>query len=109
MDDDAVAILENEPSEAQQDRNKKSGRKGRSVIETYVGATNKGTVKGLNFATFRPVGERSDLLVAGQLNSGRLGGNRFETEFSFSPKKDHKIRLRGSIADIGSVGKDNAG
>ncbi len=74
-----------------------------SVLETFAGTSSKGTVNSVNFATLQPVGESSDILVAGQINKGRKSGNRFETAFSFSPGRNHRVRFRGSVAQLGDL------
>ncbi|MDH3492372.1 MAG: TonB-dependent receptor [Acidobacteriota bacterium] len=109
VDDSGVAVLEGVGASEVEAEHSGNGRKGSSIVETYAGSSTAGSVQGVNFATLRPVGENSEVLLAGQLNNGRLGGNRFETEFSFSPKEDHQIRLRGSIADIGTIVNDEIG
>lgn len=100
VSEDTVSTLDVAPDSNSID---KVERKSTSVIESFAGTSKRGAVQGINFATLRPVGESSELLVAGQVSRGRNAGNRLETEFSFSPGKDHRIKLRGSVSQIGSI------
>jgi hypothetical protein len=74
-----------------------------TVVETSAGAGKTGLIKSVSFATLRPVGENAELLVAGQLTDRSGHGERLETAFSFSPIRDHRVRLRGSFSNHGDL------
>jgi len=79
------------------------GRKGQSVVETYFASGSAGEFTGVNFATSRPVGEDADLIFAGQAALGNGAPQRFETIFNFTPAAGHRMRLKGSVASLGTV------
>jgi hypothetical protein len=66
------------------------------VIETYV-ATSSGaqgfSFAGMNFALARPVGQRIDLIFAGQTGIGPNAPQRLETTASIRATNNHRIRL----------------
>ncbi len=105
VDEDAVAAVDEDDFELDE-REPETLRRGSSVVETFVAANREGPVVGVNFATLMPVGEKSELLISGQTANGNGAGNRFETAISFSPKKDHRVKLRGSIAMLGDFAAD---
>ncbi|MEZ5306009.1 MAG: TonB-dependent receptor [Pyrinomonadaceae bacterium] len=77
-----------------------------TVIEAFAGNGKGGNSGGLNFATLRPVGDNAELVISGQVARGRGVGQRLETAFSFNAKRDHRVRLRGSIARLGEIKTD---
>ncbi|MDT4952032.1 MAG: hypothetical protein QOJ02_170 [Acidobacteriota bacterium] len=72
------------------------GARTQGVIETYV-ATSSGTqafsFAGMNFALARPVGERVDLIFAGQTGTGARAPQRLETTASIRATDNHRIKL----------------
>ena len=79
------------------------GRKGQSVVETYFASGVSGQFTGVNFATSRPVGEDADLVFAGQAGFGNGAPQRFETIFNFTPAQGHRMRIKGAVANLGTV------
>jgi hypothetical protein len=77
-------------------------RKGQTAIETYFAGTKNGGYTGVNFATLQPLGEKAEVVFAGQYGTGNAP-KRFETSLNFRPNNKHQIRLKGSVADIGEV------
>lgn len=86
-----------------QDEEKSRSLKGQSVIETFVAVNRDGSYTGVNFATVRPINEKTQIIFAGQFGSNKSAQKRFETIVNFQPNNSHKLRLKGSIADLGEV------
>ncbi|MGQ0541848.1 MAG: carboxypeptidase regulatory-like domain-containing protein [Blastocatellia bacterium] len=80
-----------------------SKRKGQSVVETYVSANEEGTFAGTNFATFLPVTDDVDLVLAAQTGIGRNAPQRFESQVNFRPNDSHQIRLKASFGSLGNL------
>ena len=83
-----------------------SGRRGQSVAETYFAASEQGNYGGVNFATFLPVSDDADVILAGQAGLGRNAPQRFEIQTKFRPNDSHHIRLNSSIGSLGSFVSD---
>ena len=77
-------------------------RPGASIVESFAGTNRNGTVKGVNFATLRPVGEDGELLIAGQVSSNG-NGSRLQTSYSFNANDKNRIRLRGTVSRVGDI------
>ncbi|NNE99192.1 MAG: hypothetical protein HKN25_09260 [Pyrinomonadaceae bacterium] len=86
---------------AQEDE--KRTRKGQTAIETFVAGNRDGSYTGVNFATVRPISERTEIIFAGQFGSNKSAPKRFETIVNFRPNDKHKLRLKGSITELGKV------
>lgn len=84
---------------------KEPGRKGQTVVETYVSSSDSGMYSGFNFATLVPLNEKAEMVFAGQTGTGRAP-QRFESNLKFRPNDKHQIRINGSIGRIGSVSVD---
>lgn len=80
-------------------------RKSQTVAESYFASTDEGNFVGLNFATFLPVTENAELVLAAQAGTGSAP-QRFETQAKFRPTENHQIRLNTSIANIAKLEKD---
>jgi hypothetical protein len=72
------------------------GARTQGVIETYV-ATSSGaqgfSFAGMNFALARPIGQRVDLIFAGQTGVGLNAPQRLETTASIRATNNHRVRL----------------
>ncbi|HKP68698.1 MAG TPA: TonB-dependent receptor [Pyrinomonadaceae bacterium] len=79
-----------------------SGRRGQTVAETYFAGSDQGNYAGVNFATFLPVSDDADVVLAGQAGVGRNAPQRFEIQTKFRPTDSHQIRLTSSIGSLGS-------
>lgn len=98
-----VAVSPTNSSETRED-----GRESASVAETFVGATDKGTYAGLNYATLLPISERAEILLAAQGGVGRGAPLRFETQLKFRPVEDHQLRLNAGFVRLGDVNINGA-
>jgi hypothetical protein len=87
-----------------------SGTRTQGVIETYV-ATSSGTqgfsFAGMNFALARPVGERVDLIFAGQTGTGPNAPQRLETTASIRATDNHRVRLNIAGGILNSLNPSN--
>ena len=90
-----------EPERAEVDR------KTQSVAETYFASTDDGSFVGVNFATFLPVTENTELVLAAQAGAGSSAPQRFETQAKFRPNDSHQIRLNASIGKLGNLERDS--
>lgn len=79
-----------------------AGRKGQTVIETYAAGSSSGAISGINFATLLPVGEKAEIVFAGQTGTGQAP-QRFETNVKFRPNDNHQVRIKGAIGRLGAV------
>jgi len=86
------------------------GARTQGVIETYV-ATSSGTqafsFAGMNFALARPVGQRVDLIFAGQTGIGSNAPQRLETTASIRATNNHRVRLGVAGGVINSFNPSN--
>ncbi|HEX6279293.1 MAG TPA: TonB-dependent receptor [Pyrinomonadaceae bacterium] len=80
-------------------------RKSQTVAETYFASSEEGNFAGLNFATFLPVTENAELVLAAQTGTGSAP-QRFETQAKFRPSENHQVRLNTSIANIAKIEND---
>ena len=78
-------------------------RKTQTVTESYFASTDDGSFIGLNFATFLPVTENADLVLAAQTGVGSNAPQRFETQAKFRPNENHTVRLNASIGNIARI------
>lgn len=78
------------------------GRPRQTVIETYAASSDSGAFSGINFATLVPVGEKAEIVFAGQTGTGRAP-QRFETSVKFRPNDNHQVRIKGAIGRLGAV------
>ena len=97
----ATAVVAEEESDDQSDT--ASRRKGQTVVETYLAASERGNYAGLNFATLVPAGEDLEFVFAAQVGKGRLAPLRFETTTVFRPNADHQLKFTGAAGKLGMV------
>ncbi|MFT3743490.1 MAG: carboxypeptidase-like regulatory domain-containing protein [Pyrinomonadaceae bacterium] len=100
IDDDAIA-----EEDVSDDR--VVHRKGQTVFETYFAGAERGGYSGINFATFIPVGETTDFVVAGQTGIGGRSPQRLETSIKLNPIDGHQLRFNSSVAKLGNVAIGN--
>ena len=92
--EETVAIVEREDKEAD--------RSGQTVVETYFADSGDGTFTGVNFATFLPVSENAEVIIAGQTGTDNAP-NRVETNLRFRPDNNHQINLKTSYGNLGKL------
>ncbi len=98
--DDSV-IAENDSAA---DKNEKdSSRPGQTIVETYFADTKGGNFTGINVATFLPINEKAEVLIAGQTGIGENAPARFEAKLNFRPNNHHQVRLNTGIANFGKI------
>ena len=84
-------------------RKEKYTRKTQTAVETYVASSNKETYAGMNFATLKPIGKNTEVILAGQIGTGQNAPKRFETSLNIRPNRKHQIQLKGSLAELGEI------
>ncbi len=94
-----VTVEETERETDSEDRS----RKDQTVVETYVAASKRGNYAGVNFATMMPVGDDTEIVIAGQIAKGSNAPQRFQADISFRPNTKHQIRVNTGFAKLGSV------
>lgn len=92
--EETIAVAEREDEEAK--------RSGQTVVETYFAGTENGNYAGVNFATLLPVGEKAEIVFAGQVGANDAP-NRFETNLKFRPDDNHQILLKTSYGNLGKL------
>ena len=80
-------------------------RKTQTVAESYFASGEEGPFVGVNFATFLPVTENAEIVLAAQAGTG-AAPNRFETQAKFRPSDAHQIRVNTSIGNIAKLEKN---
>jgi hypothetical protein len=95
--EDRTAVLE-EAAETDKDA---TGRKGQSVVETYLAEKKGEPFAGLNFASMIPFGGGSDLVVAAQTGTGDAP-QRLELGLK-KPTGNHQVRLNAVVAQLGHM------
>ena len=85
-----------------------NGRETQTVAESYFSSTDEGNFVGLNFATFLPVNENADLVLAAQAGVGANAPQRFEVQAKFRPSDSHQVRINTTVGKLGrlEVGAD---
>jgi len=104
---DPVAPAENTSVDdhalADEDVENRSAKKGRSVVETYFAGSENGNYTGINFASFLPVSEKTDVAFVGQVGSGKNAPQRIEGRLKFRPNSRHQLRLNTAVGRLGNV------
>jgi hypothetical protein len=90
-------------AQTESDENDNAGRKGQTVAETYFAGTDEGNFVGLNFATFLPVNEDAELILAAQTGVGSNAPHRFEVQSKFRPVENHQIRVNTAFGRLGAI------
>lgn len=80
-------------------------RRTRSVVESYFGNSFGNSFTGVNFATFQPISDNSEMIVAGQYGTERAPV-RIETELKLRPNADHQLRFGAALAQYASNTRD---
>lgn len=86
---------------------RRSGRKGQTVVETYVAGDRHGNYAGANFATLLPMGDNAEVVVAGQVAKGANAPQRFEGAVSLRPRENHQFRFNVAAAKLGNSAPPN--
>ncbi len=107
--DENTAAVEAQTEESNEviDKEEKSNRKSQTVIETFAANVNGETFTGVNFATLLPVGENTEIVLAGQTAVSPNAPQRFEANLKFRPNDRHQVRLNTAIANLGKVEIEN--
>jgi Carboxypeptidase regulatory-like domain/TonB dependent receptor len=84
-----------------------STRRGQTVVETYFASTGTGSYSGLDFATFVPIAENAEIILAGQTSTGKNGPSRLETQFRIRPNSRHQVSLNASAGRLGTITSNN--
>lgn len=85
------------------DEQEATRRRGQSVVETYFADTNEGSYQGFNFARLQPLGDGTEIIIAGQTGTKSFAPNRLETSLKTRPNDNHQIRLTTSATRIGTI------
>ena len=99
--EELIAETEDAPAEGDLDR------RSQTVAETYFANSDDGSFVGVNFATFLPVTENAELVLAAQVGTGPNAPQRFETQAKFRPSDDHQIRINTSVGKLGKIERGN--
>lgn len=99
--EELIAETEDAPAEGGLDR------RSQTVAETYFANSDDGSFVGVNFATFLPVTENAELVLAAQMGTGPNAPQRFETQAKFRPSDDHQIRINTSVGKLGKIERGN--
>lgn len=100
-----VAESDSDSEESAELQERALERRARSVVETYFGNSFGNSFTGVNFATFQPISDNSEMIVAGQYGNGRAPV-RIETEFKLRPSADHQLRFGAALAQYASSTRD---
>lgn len=92
--EETVAVAEREEE--------KADRSGQTVVETYFADSGGGAFTGVNFATFLPVSENAEVIIAGQTGTNNAP-NRVETNLKFRADNNHQINLKTSYGNLGKL------
>lgn len=76
-------------------------RKSQTLVETYFANNGRENFQGVNFATLQPLGEKAEIVIAGQTGVGKNAPQRLETSVKFRPNEKHQIRVNASVAKLG--------
>jgi len=90
-------------TEAVAEEDRSADRKGQTVVETFAAGAERGNAVGVNFATFLPVSENSDVVIAAQTGVGSAAPQRLEVGVRTSPLDGHQFRFNTSLGKLGAV------
>lgn len=93
-DEDAAALADDTSSEPSTTQ-----RRAQAVVESYFGSAAGNGFTGLNFATFKPLSENSEVILAGQYSTGK-GPLRLESEFRTRPNNNNQLKAGFSLAQL---------
>lgn len=88
------------------EREERSGRRGQTVVETYFANSGKENYTGFNFATLQPLGDKAEIVFAGQTATSESAPSRFETNLKYRPNINHQFRFKASVAKVGEIEKN---
>ena len=84
-----------------------SSRPGRTVVETYFASSSAGNYAGVNVASFVPITENAEIILAGQTSSGENGPSRVEAQFRVRPNTRHQLAFTAGGGRLGSLTSGN--
>ena len=84
-----------------------SSRPGRTVVETYFASSSTGNYAGVNVASFVPITENAEIILAGQTSSGKNGPSRVEAQFKVRPNGRHQLSFTAGGGRLGSLTSKN--
>jgi hypothetical protein len=94
-DADAAEADETDPSS--------SSRPGRTVVETYFASSSAGNFAGVNIASFVPITENAEIILAGQASSGKNGPSRIEAQLKLRPNARHQLGFTAGGGRLGTL------
>lgn len=106
-DDTTTADNKSEENTEVSEPEKKSSRRGQTVIETFAGSSNGETFTGANFATLLPVSENTQVVLAGQTATSPNAPQRFEANVTSRLSEEHQLRINTALAKLGKVEIEN--
>ena len=80
-----------------------SSRPGKTVVETYFASSSAGNYAGVNIASFVPITENAEIILAGQASSGKNGPSRIEAQLKFRPNTRHQLGFTASGGRLGTL------
>jgi hypothetical protein len=78
-------------------------RQGQTVVETFAGSNGEGEHVGVKAATLIPVGENSELVLAGQAGSGRGAPQSLYAATRLQPFEGHQLTVSTSLSKVGDL------
>ena len=105
--DDAVAQNAEDTITFVNDEEREYKRRGQSVVETYFANSDEGGYTGVNFATFQPLSENTEIIFAGQTGTKSFAPQRFEATVKTRLNENHQVQMTGSIIKIGKINVGN--
>jgi hypothetical protein len=78
-------------------------RKGQSTVQTYFAGTSEGNYSGLNFATVRPLSDKTDVSLIVQTGTGRIAPQRLALGLKYRPTDKHQLRFETSAGRLGTI------
>jgi len=105
IDDSADADADSAADASKDDLS--SSRPGRTVVETYFASSSAGNYAGVNVASFIPITENAEIILAGQTSSGRKGPSRVEAQFKVRPNTRHQLTFTAGGGRLGMLTSKN--
>jgi hypothetical protein len=102
--DSTAEVLETASDEDAEPAGKRSGQ---TVAETYFASNGDGGFAGVNVATLVPVTEKSEVVLAAQVGTGKNAPQRFEAQAKYRPNNLHQVNVRSSFGNLGTIGSDD--
>lgn len=81
-------------------------RPGNTIVSAYTASGENGNYTGINAATQLQIGDKADVVLAGQAGFGNNAPQRVEAQLNYRSFNDHQLRVNASVTSFGQINID---